>query len=326
MVFISTRKLRGRKMKLIIQIPCFNEEETLPITFADLPKQIDGIDEIEYLIIDDGSKDRTVKVAKEIGINHIVNQKQNFGLAKGFMSGIDACLRLGADIIVNTDGDNQYSGFDIPKLIQPILEKRADFVVGDRETDKIAHFSSIKKKLQKLGSSVVRRAAGSTVADTTSGFRAYSRDAAMKLNVISDYSYTLETVILAGRQKIAVENVPIGTNDKLRESRLFKSMGSYIKKSGATIVRTYAQVKPLKIFGTMSVIMMFVGLAVLIRYLFYYFIGDGNGHIQSLLLGVMLMLIGLQVGVFGLLADAVAANRKMNEELLYRIKKIEYDK
>ena len=313
-------------MKLIIQIPCFNEEETLPITFADLPKQIDGIDEIEYLIIDDGSKDRTVKVAKEIGINHIVNQKQNFGLAKGFMSGIDACLRLGADIIVNTDGDNQYSGFDIPKLIQPILEKRADFVVGDRETDKIAHFSSIKKKLQKLGSSVVRRAAGSTVADTTSGFRAYSRDAAMKLNVISDYSYTLETVILAGRQKIAVENVPIGTNDKLRESRLFKSMGSYIKKSGATIVRTYAQVKPLKIFGTMSVIMMFVGLAVLIRYLFYYFIGDGNGHIQSLLLGVMLMLIGLQVGVFGLLADAVAANRKMNEELLYRIKKIEYDK
>ena len=229
-------------MKLIIQIPCYNEEETLPITFADLPKKIDGVDTIEYLIIDDGSRDRTIEVAKEIGVNHIVRQKQNAGLAKGFMAGIDACLRLGADIIVNTDGDNQYCGQDIPKLIQPILAGQADFVVGDRETDNIEHFSSLKKKLQKLGSGVVRRASDANVTDTTSGFRAYSREAAMRLNVISDYSYTLETIILAGRQKIAVANVPIGTNEKLRESRLFKSMGSYIKKSGATIVRTYAQV------------------------------------------------------------------------------------
>ena len=313
-------------MKLIIQIPCYNEEETLPITFADLPKKIDGVDTIEYLIIDDGSRDRTIEVAKEIGVNHIVRQKQNAGLAKGFMAGIDACLRLGADIIVNTDGDNQYCGQDIPKLIQPILAGQADFVVGDRETDNIEHFSSLKKKLQKLGSGVVRRASDANVTDTTSGFRAYSREAAMRLNVISDYSYTLETIILAGRQKIAVANVPIGTNEKLRESRLFKSMGSYIKKSGATIVRTYAQVKPLKIFGTTCALMLLAGLGVMIRYLVFYFSGDGGGHVQSLLLGVMLLVIGFQVGVFGLLADAVAANRKINEELLYRVKKLEYDK
>ncbi|MEX1307792.1 MAG: glycosyltransferase family 2 protein [Eubacteriales bacterium] len=313
-------------MKLIIQIPCYNEEETLPITFADLPQKIDGVDTIEYLIIDDGSQDRTIEIAKEIGVNHIVRQKQNAGLAKGFMAGIDACLRLGADIIVNTDGDNQYCGHDIPKLIQPILRGEADFVVGDRETDKIEHFSSLKKKLQKLGSGVVRRASEANVTDTTSGFRAYSREAAMRLNVISDYSYTLETIILAGRQKIAVANVPIRTNEKLRESRLFKSMGSYIKKSGATIVRTYAQVKPLKIFGGLSAVMLLAGLVVLIRYLFFYFSGDGSGHVQSVLLGVMLLVIGFQVGVFGLLADAVAANRKINEELLYRVKKMEYDK
>lgn len=312
-------------MKLIIQIPCYNEEETLPVTFADLPKKIDGVDALEYLIIDDGSTDKTVDVAKEIGVHHIVRQKQNAGLAKGFMAGIDACLRLGADIIVNTDGDNQYCGKDIPKLIAPILEGKADFVVGDRETDSIKHFSSLKKRLQKFGSGVVRRASGADVVDTTSGFRAYSRDAAMRLNVISDYSYTLETIILAGRQRIAVANVPIRTNEKLRESRLFKSMGSYIKRSGVTIVRTYAQVKPLKVFGTISALLLLAGLAVMARYLFFYFTGDGGGHVQSLLLGVMMLVIGFQVGIFGLLADAVAANRKINEELLYRVKALEYD-
>ena len=312
-------------MKLIIQIPCYNEEETLPITYNDLPKQIDGIDEIEYLIIDDGSKDRTVEVAREIGINHIIKMKKNSGLAKAFMTGIDACLKLGADVIVNTDGDNQYSGFDIPKLVKPIIDSQADFVVGDRQTDKIEHFSALKKKLQKLGSSVVRAAGSSEVVDTTSGFRAYSRDAAMKLNVVGEYSYTLETIILAGRQKMAVENVEIGTNEKLRESRLFKSMGNYIKKSGSTIIRTYAQVVPLKLFGTTSIVFVIAGLAVLIRYLVLYFAGDGNGHVQSLLLGVLLILIALQLGIFGIVADAVAANRKINEELLYRVKKLEYD-
>ncbi len=312
-------------MKLIIQIPCYNEEKTLPITYADLPKHIDGVDTIEVLIIDDGSKDRTVEVARELGVNHIVTQKQNAGLAKGFMTGIDACLRLGADIIVNTDGDNQYCGQDIPKLIAPILEGKADFVVGDRQTDTIAHFSPLKKRLQKLGSSVVRRAAKADIHDTTSGFRAYSRDAAMRLIVLSDYSYTLETIILAGRQKIAVDNVPIRTNGKLRESRLFKSTGSYIQRSGATIVRTYAQVKPLKVFGITSVIMVLFGLAFMIRFLVFFFNGGGNGHVQSLLLAVMLMVIGFQVGIFGILADAVAANRKINEELLYRVKKMEYN-
>lgn len=313
-------------MKLIIQIPCYNEEKTLPVTYADLPKQIDGIDTIEVLIIDDGSRDKTVDVAREIGVNHIVRQKQNAGLAKGFMTGIDACLRLGADIIVNTDGDNQYCGQDIPKLIAPILEGRADFVVGDRDTDSVAHFSPMKKKLQKIGSGVVRRAANADIHDTTSGFRAYSRDAAMRLIVLSDYSYTLETIILAGRQKIAVDNVPIRTNRKLRESRLFKSTGSYIQRSGATILRTYAQVKPLKVFGTTSVVMLLGGLAFMIRFLVFFFTGGGNGHVQSLLLGVMLMVIGFQVGIFGILADAVSANRKINEELLYRVKKLEYDK
>lgn len=312
-------------MKLIIQIPCYNEEKTLPVTYADLPKKIEGVDEIEVLIIDDGSKDRTVEIARELGVNHIVRQKQNAGLAKGFMAGIDACLRLGADIIVNTDGDNQYCGQDIPKLIAPILQGKADFVVGDRQTDTIAHFSPLKKRLQKIGSSVVRKAAQADIHDTTSGFRAYSRDAALRLIVLSDYSYTLETIILAGRQKIAVDNVPIRTNGKLRESRLFKSTGSYIQRSGATIVRTYAQVKPLKVFGITSIIMVLGGLAFMIRFLVFFFNGGGNGHVQSLLLAVMLMVIGFQVGIFGILADAVAANRKINEELLYRVKKMEYN-
>jgi glycosyltransferase involved in cell wall biosynthesis len=312
-------------MKLIIQIPCFNEEKTLPQTYADLPKQIDGVDAVEVLIIDDGSVDGTVDVAREIGVNHIVRQKQNAGLAKGFMTGIDACLRLGADIIVNTDGDNQYCGQDIPKLIAPILAGKADFVVGDRQTDTIEHFSLLKKKLQKLGSGVVRRAANADIHDTTSGFRAYSRDAAMRLIVLSDYSYTLETIILAGRQKIAVENVPVRTNEKTRESRLFKSTGSYIQRSGATIIRTYAQVKPLKVFGITSVLMLLAGLGVMIRFLVFFFSGSGSGHVQSLLLGVMLMVIGFLIGIFGILADSVAANRKINEELLYRVKKLEYN-
>ncbi|MFH1512462.1 MAG: glycosyltransferase family 2 protein [Bacillota bacterium] len=312
-------------MKLIIQIPCFNEEKTLPLTYADLPKRIDGVDVIEVLIIDDGSNDRTVEVAREIGVNHIVRHKKNAGLAKSFMAGIDACLRLHADIIVNTDGDNQYCGQDIEKLIAPILKGKADFVVGDRETDTVKHFSPLKKRLQKIGSGVVRRAANADVRDTTSGFRAYTRDAAMRLIVLSDYSYTLETIILAGRQKIAMENVPVRTNGKLRESRLFKSTGSYIQRSGATIIRTYAQVKPLKVFGITSLIMLLGGLAVMIRFLVFFFSGSGNGHVQSLLLGVTLMVIGFLIGVFGILADAVAANRKINEELLYRVKKLEYN-
>jgi glycosyltransferase involved in cell wall biosynthesis len=312
-------------LKLIIQIPCYNEEKTLPVTIRDLPREIPGIDEIEYLIIDDGSTDRTVEVARELGVHHIVRQPKNKGLAIGFMTGIDACLKLGADIIVNTDGDNQYKGQDIPKLVQPILEGRAEVVVGDRQTDTIEHFSPVKKKLQKFGSWVVRRASGSDVIDTTSGFRAYSRDAAMRLNVVSEYSYTLETLIEAGRRKAAIENVQIGTNEQLRESRLFSSMWGYIKKSGATIIRVYSMYRPLQIFLTLGLIVFCAGFFIGVRYLYFYFNGQGSGHIQSLILSSILITTGFQLGVFGLLADAIAANRKINNELLYRIKKLEYD-
>lgn len=312
-------------MKLIIQIPCYNEEKTLPYTIRDLPTSIEGIDEIEYLVIDDGSTDRTVEVARELGVHHIVKQPKNKGLAKGFMAGIDACLRLGADIIVNTDGDNQYKGQDIPKLIKPILDGKAEVVVGDRQTDTIPHFSKTKKKLQKLGSWVVRKASDSEVIDTTSGFRAYSREAALKLNVISEYSYTLETIIESGRRKEAIENVQIGTNEKLRESRLFSSIGQYIKKSGATIVRVYSMYRPLKVFLTIGFIFFIIGFILGCRYLHFMSIGEGGGHIQSLILASILIVSGFQFAIFGLLADAIAAVRKINDELLYRVKKLEYD-
>ncbi len=312
-------------MKLIIQIPCYNEEKTLPVTIGDLPKEIPGVDQVEYLIINDGSTDRTVEVARELGIHHIVSFPNNRGLAKGFMAGMDACLRLGADIIVNTDGDNQYKGQDIVDLVQPILNGRAEVVVGDRQTDTIGHFSPMKKRFQKLGSWVVRKASDSNVIDAASGFRAYSRAAAMNLNVISAYSYTLETLIEAGRTKMAIENVPIGTNEKLRESRLFKSMWSYMKRSGGTIVRTYSMYRPLKVFLTLSAICLVLGLTLGIRYLHFLGIGEGRGHIQSLILVAILIMTGIQMGVFGLLADAVAANRKINNELLFRLKRIEYD-
>jgi len=312
-------------MKLIIQIPCYNEEKTLPFTIRDLPREIPGIDKIEYLVIDDGSSDRTVEVARELGVHHIVRHVKNRGLAASFMTGIDACLRLGADIIVNTDGDNQYKGQDIAKLVQPILKGEAEVVVGDRQTDTIEHFSPLKKKLQKFGSWVVRLASDTNVIDTTSGFRAYSRDAAMRLNVVSEYSYTLETIIEAGRRKAAIENVPIGTNEKLRESRLFKSMWGYIKKSGATIIRIYSMYRPLRVFLTLGIIFFTIGFLIGVRFLYFYFNGMGDGHIQSLILSSILIITGFQLGVFGLLADAIAANRKINDELLYRLKKIEYD-
>lgn len=313
-------------MKLIIQIPCYNEEKTLPITYNDLPKSIEGIDEIEYLIINDGSHDKTVEIARNLGIHHIVSFPNNRGLAKGFMAGIDACLRLGADIIVNTDGDNQYKGQDIKKLVEPILKGRAEMVIGDRQTDTIEHFSPLKKKLQKFGSSVVRLASKTNVVDTTSGFRAYSREAAMKLNVISEYTYTLETIISTGRNKLAIESVAIGTNGKLRDSRLFKSTWSYIKRSMTTIIRTYSMYRPMKVFLSLASIFILLGSIIGIRYLYFYFSGQGAGHIQSLILTSILIVTGFQLGIFGLLADAIAANRKINDEMLYRIKRLEYDK
>lgn len=310
-------------MKLIIQIPCYNEEESLPITYKDLPKHIDGIDEIEYLIINDGSKDRTVEVAKELGIHHVVTFKQNKGLAKGFMAGIDACLHLGADIIVNTDADNQYCGDDIEKLVRPILDNKADIVIGERPIDATEHFSWKKKKFQHLGSWVVRVVSNSDIPDAPSGFRAYSREGALRLNVTNEYTYTLETIIQAGRNKIAMLSVPIRTNGELRKSRLFKSMWGYMKKSASVIVRSFMMYKPLKFFGTIGTFIFLMGFLIGIRFLVYYFAGSGEGHTQSLILASILILMGVQTFVVGLQADIIAANRKILEDIQYRIRKIE---
>lgn len=312
-------------MKLIIQIPCYNEEKTLPITFNDLPKNIEGIDEIEYLIINDGSGDNTVEVAKSLGIHHIVSFKQNKGLARGFMAGIDACLRLGADIIVNTDADNQYCGDDIEKLVRPILSNEADIVIGERPIDTTEHFSWKKKKFQRLGSWVVRIASNTNIPDAPSGFRAYSRDAAMKLNVVNEYTYTLETIIQAGRNKVAMKSVPIKTNKETRESRLFGSMWGYMKRSAATIVRSFMMYKPLKFFGTLGAIIFAVGLVLGARFLVYFISGTGAGHIQSLILASILILMGVQTFVVGLQADIIAANRRILEDIQYRVRKADYE-
>ena len=312
-------------MKLIIQIPCFNEAETLGVTVADLPRHIDGVDEIEYLVIDDGSTDGTVLRAKELGVHYIVSFPYNRGLAKGFMAGIDACLRLGADIIVNTDADNQYSGADIEKLVRPVLEGRANMVIGNRKTDSIIHFSPLKKRLQRLGSKVVRKASGTGVADTTSGFRSYSREAAMRLNVLSGYTYTLETIITAGADKNRILSVDIETNPELRESRLFKSMWGYIKRSAATIIRNYVMRKPLKTFLIMASVFVIAALVLGIRFIVLACMGDGAGHIQSLVLMAILAIVGIQIGIFGLLADAVSDCRRVMDETLFHVKRIEYD-
>ncbi|KUG03008.1 glycosyltransferase [hydrocarbon metagenome] len=313
-------------MKLIIQIPCYNEELTLPQTFADLPKHIDGIDTIECLIINDGSTDRTVEVARELGIQHIVSFKQNKGLAHGFMAGIDACLHLGADIIVNTDADNQYCGEDIVKLIQPIILNKADIVVGERPIDQTEYFSWVKKKCQHLGSMVVRIASNTDIPDAPSGFRAYSREAALHLNVINEYTYTLETIIQAGRNKTAITSVPIRTNPEMRKSRLFSSMWAYIKKSSLVIIRSFMMYKPLRFFGTLGIISIGIGLILGIRFLVYYFNGAGEGHIQSLILTAILVLLGVQSIIAGLQADIIAANRKILEDIQYRVRKDNYCK
>ncbi|MCM1144053.1 MAG: glycosyltransferase family 2 protein [Blautia sp.] len=312
-------------MKLIIQIPCYNEAETLEIALNDLPKQIDGIDEIEYLIINDGSRDNTVQVAKDWGVHHVVNFRCNKGLAKGFMAGLDACLEAGADIIVNTDADNQYCGDDIPKLIAPILNGEADIVVGARPIDSTEHFSFLKKKLQHLGSWVVRKASKTDIPDAPSGFRAFSRDAAMRLNVVNDYTYTLETIVQAGRNKMAITSVPIRTNPELRKSRLFHSMWGYVKRSMLTILRAFMWYKPLYCFSAVAAVPALIGVGVTVRFLIYYFTGRGSGHIQSLILACTLLIIGFITFVIGLLADVIAANRKILEDTQYQIRKMRYD-
>lgn len=312
-------------MKLIVQIPCYNEELTLPQTFKDLPDFIEGIDEIEYLIIDDGSTDNTVKVAKSLGIHHVVSFKQNKGLAAGFMAGIDACLRLGADIIVNTDADNQYSGSDIKNIVRPITEGKYDIVIGSRPIDETEHFSKNKKVLQHFGSWVVRKASNTDIPDAPSGFRAYSRRAAMKINVINEYTYTLETIIQAGQNKIAITSVPINTNPEMRKSRLFKSIGNYIKRSSLTIIRAYMMYKPLKFFCLIGMVIFIIGFAIAGRFLVFFLNGDGRGHVQSILLSILLLILGFQTVITGFQADLIASNRKLLEDIQYRVRKFDYD-
>lgn len=313
-------------MKLIIQIPCFNEEKTLPQTFADLPKSIEGIDTIEYLIIDDGSADRTVEVARNLGINHIVSFKKNKGLARGFMAGIDAGLSLGADIIVNTDADNQYCGTDIAKLVTPIIKGKAEIVIGERPIEDTSHFSWKKKKFQHLGSWVVRLASNTNIPDAPSGFRAYSREAALRLNVINEYTYTLETIIQAGHNKTAIISVPIRTNEETRPSKLFSSMWTYIKRSAIVIIRSYIMYKPLRFFVGGGTILIIVGAIFYLRFFVYVFMGEGSGYIKSMIFATFLILLGSQSFLIGILADIIASNRKLSEEILYRLRKFEYDK
>ena len=312
-------------MKLIIQIPCLNEEETLPITLRDLPRDVDGFDAVEWLVIDDGSTDRTVEVARELGVDHIVRLTNNKGLANGFQAGLDACLKLGADVIVNTDADNQYEGRDIPKLVAPIVAGNADMVVGDRQVMTIEHFSPAKKLLQRLGSWVVRQASQTTVPDTTSGFRAYNREAALALQVVSKFTYTLETIIQAGKMTVAVDHVPIRTNDKLRESRLFPSMWTYIRRNGISIFRIYALYEPLKVFMTGAVLIGLIAAVVWARFLYFWIDGDGAGHVQSLILGAVLFNAAMLLGALGVIGDLLAGQRITLQRIFERVRRVELE-
>jgi len=309
--------------KLIIQIPCLNEAETLPSTLSDLPRTIPGVDRIEWLVIDDGSRDDTVKVARTCGVHHIVQFRRRKGLAAAFNAGIDACLKLGADFIVNTDGDNQYAGRDIPKLLEPVLRGEADICIGDRNIQSQQHLTMTRKRLQSLGSWVVRQVSGTNVPDTTSGFRAYTREAALRMIIVSEFSYTLESIIQAGKQRMAIAHVPVTTNPRTRESRLFGSVAAYIKNSGATIVRVYTMYEPLKVFTYIGLAVFGAGFAISLRFLYYYVTGDGLGHLQSLILSAVLMILGFQVLLIGLLADVISGIRKVIEDLVYRVRTME---
>jgi glycosyltransferase involved in cell wall biosynthesis len=309
--------------KLIIQIPCLNEAETLPQTLRDLPTSVPGVDAIEILVVDDGSADRTMEVARAHGVHHVIRLRRNKGLAAAFREGIDACVRLGADYIVNTDADNQYVGADIPRLLEPLVSGEADIVIGVRNIREIDHFTARKKRLQFLGSWVVRQVSGTAVPDTTSGFRAYTREAALRMNIISDFSYTLESIIQAGKRRMAIAHVPVRVNPRLRRSRLFSSTWTYIKQSAATIVRIYAMYEPLKVFSYIGATVFGVGFAISLRFLYYYVTGTGLGHLQSLILSAVLMIVGFQVLLIGLVSDVISGNRKLLEDLLYRVRSLE---
>jgi glycosyltransferase involved in cell wall biosynthesis len=309
--------------KLIIQVPCFNEEQHLALTLGELPRQVPGVDEVEVLVIDDGSTDRTSEVARRNGADYILRFPNNRGLAHAFRAGLDAALRLGADIIVNTDGDNQYCAADIEHLIVPVLRGQADMVVGDRDPGNLQHFSRTKRWLQRYGSWVVRTLSNTEVPDTTSGFRALSREAALQLNVLSDFTYTLETIIQAGKKKLPVAHVPVRTNPDRRGSKLFGSVWSYVKRSAATIVRIYAVYEPLKVFSYLGGAVILAGMALGVRFLYFYVTGSGGGHIQSLLLTVLLIMIGFQTMLIGLVADLIGSNRSLVEEILLRLRRLE---
>ncbi len=313
-------------MKLIVQIPCLNEEKSLEHTVKDIPREIPGISRVEVLVIDDGSTDNTVDVAKNAGVDHIVRHLRTKGLAKTFYEGLNTCLKLGADIIVNTDGDNQYNAGDIEKLIQPVLKQKADIVVGDRQTDTIPHFSFTKKKLQKIGSFVVRKLSGTNIPDVVSGFRAFSREAALQLNIVSTFSYTIETIIQAGKKHMTIVSVPIRTNPETRKSRLFKNIPLFLEHSVSTMIRMYTMFQPLKSFVFIGSLCILAGMIPSIRFLYFYLSGDGSGHIQSLILAAVLFIIGFQVYVIGLLADVLGFNRKLTEEILLRLKRMEVDR
>jgi len=312
-------------MKLIIQIPCKDEEQTLPATLHDLPRELPGFEVVEWLVIDDGSTDRTVEVARANGVDHIVRLTNNKGLAVGFQAGLDACLKLGADVIVNTDADNQYYGPDIAKLVAPIVAGDADMVVGDRQVMTIEHFSPLKKTLQRFGSWIVRQASATDVPDTTSGFRAYNREAALALQVVSKFTYTLETIIQAGKMTVAVDHVPIRTNPKTRESRLFPSMWSYVRRNGVSIFRIYAMYEPLKVFMTAAAIVMLGAVAVWTRFLVAFIQGEGAGHVQSLILGAVLFNAGVVLGALGVIGDLLSGQRIMLQRVFERVRRIELE-
>ena len=310
-------------MKLIIQIPCLNERETLPGTVADLPRHVDGIDEIEVLVVDDGSADGTSERAIELGVHHIVRFSKNRGLAAAFIAGIDAGVRLGADVIVNTDADNQYRGADIAKLVKPILEGGADVVIGDRQTDSIDHFSPLKKVLQRWGSGLVRRLSATDVRDSPSGFRAFSRTAALQLFVHNRFSYTLETVIQAGRRGLMVANVKIGTNQMTRKSRLFRSIPDYVRRAGAVMLRAYAMYQPVQTFALVASVLLLVGLGTGVRFLYYYFTGGGAGHVQSLIVGTGAVILAFVTGLVAMLAELLASNRRLLEDVMMRARRLD---
>ncbi len=310
-------------MKLIIQIPCYDEEETLPVTLADLPREVPGFAAVEWLVIDDGSTDRTIEVARANGVDHIVRLTNNKGLASGFQAGLDAALKLGADVIVNTDADNQYYGPDVAKLVAPILAGDADMVVGDRQVMTIDEFSPLKKSLQRFGSWVVRQASQTTVPDTTSGFRAYNREAALQLQVVSKFTYTLETIIQAGKMTVAVDHVPIRTNPKTRESRLFPSMWSYVRRNGLSIFRIYSMYEPLRVFMTTALLVGLAAVAVWTRFLVAWISGSGAGHVQSLILGAVLFNAAVVLAALGVLGDLLSGQRIMLQRIFERVRRIE---